>query len=342
MPAGAFGSPIGKHLYIGFGTGPDLLSASKWKYSDTPGFAGVTYGPQSEKSQIFAIRSAFGAAYRFSDKFSVGATVGADWNANTLYTPYIFQSHPILAGLKTLLNLHTTGYGWNSSFGFMAKPSRNVEFGGSYRTPTAITSHGFARGNIGVELQAIGLGGAQPTFSYQGQVGVQLPPAATFYVGMPATHATRFSFQADWVGWKNSFDTLPVLLTNGTNNDINGVLHSTSLPDVVPLQWKDQITVRGSLERSIRENFVISGGYLHSNNPVPNSTLSPLTAAIMQNGIAAGGGWRFRRFHFDASYGFDFTARQHVGNSALRYDEFDNATTKIGTQAFTLSTSFRL
>ena len=48
------------------------------------------------------------------------------------------------------------------------------------------------------------------------------------------------------------------------------------------------------------------------------------------------------RLHFAASYGFDFTAQQQVVNSALLYDEYSNSRTRIGLQAFTLSTGFTL
>ena len=87
---------------------------------------------------------------------------------------------------------------------------------------------------------------------------------------------------------------------------------------------------------------MIGAGFLHGNNPVPNSTLSPLTAAIMQNGLMTGVGWHMGRLHFAASYGFDFTAQQQVVNSALLYDEYSNSRTRIGLQAFTLSTGFTL
>ena len=341
VPFGSFGTPLGKHWAIGVGIMPDLLSASKWNYSDTPGFAGTTYGPQSEKSQILGIRGTAGVAYRFSDQFSVGATVGADYNANTLDAPYIFQSHPVLAGLKTLLDLHTTGYGWNSSYGFVAKPSKRFEVGASFRTPTDITSHGHATGNLGAEFTAIGLA-APPDFAYRAQVHVNLPPSALLSASFQATKATRLSFQTDWIGWRGSFNSLPVTLTQGSNSDINSLLQSSTLKDTVPLQWKDQITFRGAVERTLGESFVIGGGYLHGNNPVPNSTLSPLTAAIMQNGLSAGAGWHIGQLRFNASYGYDFTAQGQVGHSALLFDEYSNSTTKIGTQAFTLSTSFTL
>jgi hypothetical protein len=62
----------------------------------------------------------------------------------------------------------------------------------------------------------------------------------------------------------------------------------------------------------------------------------------MKNGITTGIGWHTGRVHFGIAYGFDFTAQQQVTNSALLYDEYSNSRTKIGTQAFTLSTAFTL
>jgi len=340
-PFGSFGTPAGSHWAFGVGVMPDLLSASKWNYSDTPGFAGTTYGPQAEKSQIIAIRYTAGAAYRFSEKLSAGVTFGVDYNFNTLISPYIFQSQPVVAGLKTLLDLHSNGYGANGSFGIIAKPNKKLDLGLSYRTSTSITSHGTATGNLSAEFQSLSIS-APSSFTYNSQVHVELPPSVIFSTGWQAAHAVRLSFQADWVGWHGAFKNLPVTLTQGTNALVNTLLQSTTLKDTVPLAWKDQYTVRGAIERNLGEGIVIGGGYLHGNDPVPNSTLSPLTAAIMQNGLTTGIGWHKGKLRVAASYGYDFTAKKQVGQSDLLYNEYTNSSTKIGTQAFTLTTAFTL
>src|ERR1700689_1591353 len=116
VPYGAFGMPIG-HSRFSFGVGfaPDLASVSDWRYVDAPGYAGVTYGLQEQKSAILAGRAMAGFSVALGHKLSIGATVGADYNSNTLEAPYIFQSQPQLAGAKTLLDLHTYGVGWNTS-----------------------------------------------------------------------------------------------------------------------------------------------------------------------------------------------------------------------------------
>lgn len=342
VPFGAFGTPIGHSRWtIGLGITPDLLSSSKWQYADSPGIGGANYGPQVETSKILAFRSSAGVSYSFSPKFSVGASFGAVYNSNTLNAPYIFQQHPVLAGLKTLLDLHTTGVGWNGSFGFLATPARKFQIGASYRTRTDITSHGTATGNMGEQFAVLGIP-FQPNFAYRAQVNVVLPQSALVSALWQASPVLRLSAQTDWTGWNSAFYSLPVTLTNGTNSDINSLLNASGIKDAVPLNWKDQFTFRGAAERALGESFSLSGGFMHGNNPVPNSTLSPLTAAIMQNGLTAGLGYHVGRYHFDLGYGFDFTAHSNVGASSLLSGEYSNSRVRVGTQALTLSTSIRL
>jgi hypothetical protein len=125
VPYGAFGMPIG-HSRFSFAVGmtPELLSTADWRYVDAPGTAGATYGLQQQNSAIWALRFSTGVGVSLGSRVSVGATIGADYNENTLHAPYIFQSQPVLAGLKTLLDLHTNGVGWNGSVGVLAKPTK--------------------------------------------------------------------------------------------------------------------------------------------------------------------------------------------------------------------------
>src|SRR5580693_7042196 len=80
VPYGAFGMPIG-HSRFSFGVGfaPDLASVSDWRYTDAPGYAGVTYGLQEQKSAILAGRAMAGFSAALSRRISIGATLGADY-----------------------------------------------------------------------------------------------------------------------------------------------------------------------------------------------------------------------------------------------------------------------
>src|SRR5579864_1468198 len=167
LPYGAFGMPI-RHSRFSFGVGfaPDLMSVGNWHYVDAPGVAGATYGLQQQKSAILAGRAMAGMGVVINPKLSLGFTVGADYNSNTLDAPYVFQQQPVLQGLKTLLDLQTTGYGWNGSVGAVIRPSRAVELGFAWKSSTTILSHGTASGDAYAQFTALGLGGVPSSFNY--------------------------------------------------------------------------------------------------------------------------------------------------------------------------------
>ena len=341
LPYGAFGMPIGHSRFtVGIGLVPELMSVSNWNYVDAPGAAGATYGLQTQKSAITAVRSVAAVSYSFSRVLSVGASLGVDYNSNTLNAPYIFQQHPALAGLKTLLDLHTTGIGRNYSVGVLASPTKKLQFGVAWKSRTVIESDGTATGNIGAQLNAVGLV-AQPDFAYSAAVRNVFPQSIVGHILWQVDNRWNLAFQTNWVNWKDAFVTLPVALTNGSNPDINGLLGTNTLNDGVPLNWKNQMSFHGGIERLMTENVTIRGGYAHGNSPVPSSTLSPLTAAIMRDQLTTGMGFRHGRARYDLAYGFDFQAHQNVGQSSLLSGEYSNSRVGIGTQALTFNTSFQ-
>ena len=342
VPFGAIGTTLGHSRWtVGAAFTPDLLSSANWRYKDAPGTAGANYGPQTEKSSILAYRSSLGVAYSLSPGFSIGATLGLVYNSNTLDAPYIFQNQPVLKGLKTLLDLHTSGIGWNTSIGMRAAISRRIEFGAAYRMRTSIVSHGDATGSLAAQFGALGIT-ADPAFAYRAQVKVVLPQSALASVNWQVRPSVRLSLQGDWTDWARSFQQLPVNLTKGNNAVVNSLLNADSLSDSVPLQWKQQFTVRAAVEKLVAENFSVSGGFLHGNNPVPSSTLTPLTAAIMQNGLSTGVGYTHGRYRFDLSYGVNLPATSQVNMSSLQAGEYSHSKVSVGTQGITLSTAFHL
>jgi long-chain fatty acid transport protein len=341
IPYGAFGMPIG-HTRFSFaiGAAPELLSTADWKYVDAPGTAGATYGLQQQKAAINALRMSAGVGVSFGSKFSLGATVGADYNTNTLTAPYIFQTQPQLAGLKTLLDLHTNGVGWNASVGALAHPTRKLELGLAWKSRTVINSTGSATGDAYAQFAALGVN-APANFSYNARVQNVLPQSLLASMAWQANPHWLFAFQANWINWKEAFVVLPVNLTNGTNAVINSIVGSQAMQDGVPLHWKDQYAFHVGAERSLTENTTIRAGFAHANSPVPSSTLTPLTAAILSNEISTGLTWRHGRSRYEAAYAFRPTANQNVGQSSLLAGEYNDSSVHVGTQSAMLSYSLQ-
>jgi long-chain fatty acid transport protein len=341
IPYGAFGMPIG-HSRWSFGVGllPELASRGDWRYVDAPGVAGASYGLQQQKSAIVNARAVAGVGYTVNSRFSIGATFGANYNQNTLDAPYIFQNQPVLAGLKTLLNMHTEGVGWNASVGVLARASDKVQIGAAWKSRTVIDTTGHAAGDVGAQFAALGVN-APSQFTYKAAVQNVLPQSFLANVAWQATHRWLLAFQTDWTNWGDSFVNLPVTLTNGTNATINSLVGSTTLVDSVPLHWKDQYGFHVGAERNLTESTVLRFGYAHANDPVPSSTLTPLTAAIMSNQLSTGFAYQHNRSRWEIGYSFHPTATASVQQSSLLSGEYDNSTTRVGTQSLTLGYSFK-
>jgi long-chain fatty acid transport protein len=343
VPFAAFGMPLGRSRFsVGAGALPELLSVSDWRYIDAPGEAGgASYGLQRHRSAILAVNTRFGVGYAVHRKVSLGAAAGLVYNSNRLAAPYIFQSHPALAGLKTLLDLKTSGTGWNGSVGALIRPIDRMQISVAWKTRTVIESTGIATGDLQAQLTALGLGGARSGFRYDAMVRNVLPQSALVGISMKMHRKWLAGVQSNWTGWRNSFASLPVTLTNGTNGDINALLSSNAIFDRVPLHWKDQITARAGVEFQASEAILLRGGYALSNSPVPSSTLSPLTAAILRRQVSAGFGYRIARWRFDAAYGFTPLATQTTQATALRGGEYAGSRVRIGLQSLTLTTAYR-
>ena len=151
----------------------------------------------------------------------------------------------------------------------------------------------------------------------------------------------RLSFQGDWVNWGDAFVALPVKLSSGSNAAINSVAGSDALQDSVPLHWKNQAVGRVGFEFFPTESVALRTGYSFSNNPVPSETLTPLTAAIPHNTLAAGCGYVRGRYRIDLAYQAGLKTSASVQKSGLLDGEYDNSRIRVGLQSLSLSTGFR-
>ena len=340
-PFGAYAMPFGRQgLYLGASIAPDTSLSATWHYYDSPGVGGADYGYQKNYSSILNLRYAAGLGYSLSRHISVGATVGLVYNTNTLTAPFIFQSQPVLAGLKTLLDLHTSGTGWNGSAGILYQPRAKLHFAASYKSRTVTHTSGSASGDLSAQLAALGITGFQPTYLYRAHLDNTLPAVVTAGLVAPLGRRAMLSLESDFVDWRHAFRELPVVLTNGSNADLNGLAGTSTLKDAVPLNWRSQEFYRAGLELPVTESANLRGGYAYSNDPVPSATLTPLTAAITQQFLTAGFGYRHKRIGVDLAYEAGLPQTAHVGHSQLRSGEYDDSRVDLMLQSVSLTTSF--
>ncbi len=341
--SGSFGFATavpGTKLHLGVGVFPTALLSGKWQYMDPKGAAGVSYGLQDNKSAFLAIQSSFGAGYQLTRYLSLGASFGIVHNINTLETPYIFQTNESLAGLKALLNLHTSGNGYNGSFGIILDPARRVHIGASYKTRTAIRSTGSADGTVNALFNALGVT-QDPAYRYRAQVNNVFPQSASIALDYQAYRSLHLYGQTDWLNWHDAFTNLPVHLTDGDNAVLNSLLKSTTLNDSVPLHWRNQLALRAGLSLPVTESVTWQGGYAHTSDPVPQSTLTPLTADIMVSALSTGVQYTHSRYRLELAYQANLPTTKTVGLSQLLAGEYDNTRTHLWLQTIALTTGIR-
>ena len=338
LPYGAFATPLGKSPWTASAAvTPEILMRANWHYVDAPGTAGVSYGYQKQETQIIAVRSSIGLARTFGHGLSAGATLGIAYNENNLNAPYIFQEQKQLAGLKVLLDLKTRGYGWNGGAGVQWQASSRLRTGFSWKGATSIRTQGSASGSASALFDALGIA-ADPAFRYHVQVQNDLPQAFAGGLSWRMNSRLLLDVEGDFTGWHTAFHALPINLTQGTNGVINSVVGGDSFNEEVPLQWHNQATVHAGVEIPLDEALTLRAGYSYATNPVPARTLLPLTAAIMQQSLAAGAGLKHNRWRYDAAYQAQLPSSESVGQSAILGGEYNNSTVTIWTQSLTFTT----
>lgn len=344
LPEGAFVLPLGQSsVALALGVFPKAALSADWRYVDAPGGADgrTSYGLQTYKSELVAARAALGAGWALTTNLSVGASLGLIYDHNTFQGTYVFQTQPLLKGAKTLLDLDTAGFGVDGQVGLLFQPVASLQLGLAYKSPSWVNGHGDASGNAGVQLANLGLSSARPDFHYDAEVEMHFPQQLSFGLAWQFRPRWRLLAQVDWINWSDAFDALPVTLTGGNNADLNRLLGSSSLEDRTPLDWKDQWVYRAGLEYTLSEHFSLRAGYSFGNNPVPASTLTPLSAVISEHLVAAGLGYALGRFRVDLAYQYDFPNTVRVGTSALRSGEYSNSSIEIWRHSVALTVSTR-
>src|SRR5262249_29046948 len=134
----------------------------------------------------------------------------------------------------------------------------------------------------------------------------------------------RLALQVDWIDWGGAFTQLPVNLKNGNQPGL-----PAAFSDTIPLSWSDEFVYRAGIEYAATENLSVRAGYSYGKSPVPDSTLNPMTAAIMEHTLTAGIGYHWSRYMIDFAYQYDIPMERNVGTSSLLSGEYSNTSTTV-------------
>lgn len=342
LPDVAMTMTLSDAVGIGISLISDTTRMAKWNIADTPGaLAGAQYSQAQHDSEILNVRAAVGIGVDLGGGVSLGASVGGVYTRNELRTPYIFQSNG-LAGAKTYLDLETEGFGVNGDLGLQWKVNDKLTVGLSYRTPTSFNTSGEAKGELGAQLNALGIFGADETYQYDADIETELPQRVSAGFAADVTDRWRMMGQVDWVNWSAAYSQLDVNLSNGTNAVVNGLVGSTDLRDRIALRWKDQFVFRLGTEVDVTEKLMLRFGYVYGKSPVPGDTLLPMTAAISEHTLACGLGWQVGAMSVDLAYQYDLPISQSGSGGSITGPEYKDTRVSLNAHWVGLTLGFKM
>lgn len=261
------------------------------------------------------------AAWRVTDRLTVGGTLGLGVSHAQLEGPYFLQSPGPLQGLPTLIDVRGTGVALVYSLGMQYELTEQTTFGMAYQSESRFNLNGRAD----VEVPVVGAA------RYDTDIRITWP--RSFGIGLRHDTQRRHVFSTDliWYDWSSAFDDFGI-----TFSDPSVPIFPT-INERFPLDWRDSVSVRLGYEFDLPDAGTVRLGYVYHRNPIPASTLTPWIQAIMEHGLSFGYGFKFHDYEIDVSYSFVFGNEQRVGQSGWIGGDFDSSRHRAQTHALNAS-----
>jgi long-subunit fatty acid transport protein len=310
---GSWGAGIGVYAPAGFSSDWELINP--------------VFGEQTYSSFGALVKVLPGAAYRVTDRLSVGATLGVAVSHVELDTPFYVQTG-LLAGAPALLDLQATGVTPTWSLGMQYQVSERTTVGVAYTSEDRFRLEGDADATI--------LPGPISS-SFDAEVDLVWPQSVGAGISHFVTDRHRVSADVVWYDWSHAFDQVDLKFTNASNGAVPLIVGPV-LRDTFPLNWDDSMSVRLGYEFFRTPCDVIRAGYIYNAPNIPSSTLTPLIPATMEHSFTVGYGRCWQIWRSDFAYQYAFGPERSVGTSALVGGDFNDSDSQ--SQAHWLMVSF--
>jgi len=288
--ASSFGTSnltIGVGAYIPYGNSIDWGRKGTFRYQLTE--TGL-------KVQDYAL----GAAYKFCENFSLGAVFN-------YYQGYTYSQRLVPFSLSPFLPPGTpdgkfrfegNGEAFGATVGAMIKINDQHQIGIVYRSPFAIDFHGHAvvRGDV------TGLYGRSPATAE-----IQFPQQVAIGYAFRPIPKLKLEVDVEWTDW----DSLNTVRLHSGN-----AAFTADPASRIPFKWESSFFYEAGVQYEINEMWVLRGGYIFSENTVPNSTFSPAVPDSNRHVFSAGAGWAWKNFGVDLTYQYSLSVDRTIKNSA--------------------------
>ncbi len=245
--------------------------------------ANPTFGPM--QGQITHLTFAPAFAWKPFENLTFGGAL------NINYADAILQQNILLAAGNNRFEGDDTDIGFN--VGILYQPHPKHSFGVNYRAPTSMNFTGTAR-NTGI---AVGTSVATARIPF--------PRNMVFGWSYRPTPKWNLEFNADWTEW----DQLTTVLFNQS-----AALGGTA---AIPFNWQDSWFFEWGATRYFDSGWRVSGGYIFSENSVPDLNFHPLIPDSDRHIFSFGTGRTSGKWRWDAAYQLAWGPSRTVAASAL-------------------------
>lgn len=277
-----FFKPLSEKVIVGiYGYTPSGLGVT-WKGNELAALTGGV--PREWDTYVGIITIAPVIAFKFSDKFSLGASFNFNYGFAQLKRPGVGQ-----------YSEDTNGTAIGATIGMLVKPSEKFSFGLTYRTPLNVTLKGDATmtGAPALGLPATDDAERKASFPMWLGAGIAVKP----------TEKLTFTADAQYTNWK-TMDTIPMVFANP------GWKLFFEPATQLELDWKDCLQLRFGVEYKTSEKFAIRAGYYYDPNPSPKYTRTILLPEMTFNFITFGFGYQTGKMSID--FGVEYGMGQEL------------------------------
>lgn len=279
-------------------------------FAETYDLQNPLFGPQRYKSVGSLMKVLPGAAWKATDRLSVGATFGVGVSHGELEGPYFLQGPSPFRGTPTLFDLQATGATFCWSAGLQYQLTDATTLGVTYQSESRFQLHG----NTAVTIPGFGAS------AYDTRADVTWPSSLGLGVRHELCPHRILAVDVIWFNWSQAFDDFGIHLGNPTTPGF------PTLVEQFPLNWRDTVSVRLGYEQALGGGHTVRCGYVYHRNPVPEGTLTPFIQAIPEHCFSVGYGREWQLWSADVSYVFAFGEEQTVGTSDFVGGDFDQST----------------
>jgi long-chain fatty acid transport protein len=303
-PSGGIGFAIRPaHSKYTFGVGGFIQGGAGNKFDNLL----TAFGTRDELSaEVGLVKLSPGIAYEFSNGLRVGAVMA--FVVGTLEQKvFPNTSTPVFSGFRVE---DMRAMEPSLRFGFQYDLTVDLTVAAVYAPKVELT---FEDGEVVTNLTAAGLGNV--TYRKARIEGLALPQEIGVGVGWSALRSL-ISVKVSWLNWNDALNGQRLIATDPDNALAPNIDRTTRL------DWDDQYVVAIGIAYQYNERTTYYAGFNYGNNPVPETTLSPLfSPAIAQKHVTAGAAHEFPSSGFKLYGGLLYVLPEKVtySNAALPF-----------------------